>query len=393
MAKALTDIGIKNLRPAAIRREIPDRTPLLYLILQPSGRHRFVLRYRIHGASRKVTLAAGLTLAAARKIAADAALDLDRGIDPRDARRAAKDKAALAAADTVLAVCTSYQAREGGKLRSARSRLLLLQRHVFPVLGDRPIGSIRRGEIVRLLDRIEDNGGARTADLALAILGRIFKWHALRDETFNSPIVAGMGRHSIKDHARSRILNDDELRHVWKASGDAGTFGTLVKFLLLTAARRSEAGGMTWDEIAGDTWHLPAERNKTKQPLTRPLSAAALVLLNAQLRIQGCQFVFSCGDGPLTSYSRPKMLLDAASGVTGWRLHDLRRTARSLMSRAGVNADIAERCLGHVVGGVRGVYDRHQYQAEMLAAYEALAAQVERIVDPQPNVVAMPQRS
>ena len=81
----------------------------------------------------------------------------------------------------------------------------------------------------------------------------------------------------------------------------------------------------------------------------------------------------------------------AQCGVSGWTIHDLRRTARSLLSRAGVNADVAERCLGHVVGGVRGVYDRHQYQAEMLHAYEALAALIERIVDP-PSGVVVPLR-
>jgi hypothetical protein len=73
-------------------------------------------------------------------------------------------------------------------------------------------------------------------------------------------------------------------------------------------------------------------------------------------------------------------------------IHDLRRTARSLMSRAGVSPDHAERCLGHVIGGIRGVYDRHQYCDEKLHAFEALAAQIERIVDPQPNVTAL-QRS
>jgi integrase len=85
--------------------------------------------------------------------------------------------------------------------------------------------------------------------------------------------------------------------------------------------------------------------------------------------------------------------LDIACGATsctqGWRLHDLRRTARSLMSRAGVNPDVAERCLGHAIGGVRGVYDRHKFVEEMRDAFEALATQIERIVHPVENIVAM----
>ena len=79
--------------------------------------------------------------------------------------------------------------------------------------------------------------------------------------------------------------------------------------------------------------------------------------------------------------------------MTGWTLHDLRRTARSLMSRAGVNADHAERCLGHVIAGVRGTYDRHEYHAEKQHAFEALAALIERIVNPpEGNVSALPPR-
>ena len=59
------------------------------------------------------------------------------------------------------------------------------------------------------------------------------------------------------------------------------------------------------------------------------------------------------------------------------------------MSRAGVNSDIAERCLGHVIGGVRGVYDRHEYLSEKRSAFDALAAQIERILNPQENVVPL----
>ena len=392
MAKALTDITIKNLRPTDVRREIPDKVPMLYCIVQPSGRRRFCLRYRIYGQSRKVTLAAGLSLAAARKIAADAALDLERGIDPRDARRTAKDKAALAQADTVRAICESYLKREGPKLRTLGQRVRLLKAHVYPAFGDRPIGSVRRGEVVRLLDKIEDNSGARTADVVLTILRRVFNWHAIRDESFVPPLVRGMTRHSNAQHARARVLDDSELRRVWCATEAPTPYNALTRFLLLTACRRGEAVGMTWGEIVGDAWVLPALRNKTGQELRRPLSRAALAALEAKPRIAGCPYVFTRGRGPLGALSKGKSELDKASGVAGWRLHDLRRTSRSLLSRAGINADVAERCLGHTIGGVRGTYDRHQYQAEMLHAFEALAAQIERIIDPKENVVRLARR-
>jgi integrase len=86
---------------------------------------------------------------------------------------------------------------------------------------------------------------------------------------------------------------------------------------------------------------------------------------------------------------RLKQQLDAKSGTSGWTLHDLRRTARSLMARAGVPDRHAEECLGHVAGGVLGVYDRHRYEAEKLRAYEMLAAQIERIANPVDNVTPL----
>ena len=88
-------------------------------------------------------------------------------------------------------------------------------------------------------------------------------------------------------------------------------------------------------------------------------------------------------------YERHKQAIDEASGVSGWVIHDLRRTARSLLSRAGVASDHAERCLGHVIGGVRGVYDRHEYFDEKAKAFEALSQQVQRIIDPQDKVVSL----
>jgi integrase len=213
-------------------------------------------------------------------------------------------------------------------------------------------------------------------------------WHASRDDDFRSPVVRGMGRVKPKETARSRILTDDELRAAWKASSEGrGAFPAFIKFLLLTAARRAEAARMSWDEIENEDWILPAARNKTKQELARPLSKTTIKLLASLPRFQNCAFVFtSDGKRALGGFSKAKRAFDQQCGVTGWTLHDLRRTARSLMSRAGVNADVAERCLGHVIPGVRGVYDRHHYRNEMTNAYEALAAQIDRIIDPQDNV-------
>jgi integrase len=395
MAKrGLTDISVRNLRPRETRREVPDPAQRgLYVIVQPTGRKGYAVRYRFYGVPRKLTLTPGISLAAARKLAGDAMLAVAEGNDPAALKKDARREAAAAAGDTLRAVCDEYFRRDGAKLRSRDQQQATLARHVYPTFGNRPIHSIMRREIIRLLDGVEDRAGPRAADLTLAYVGKIMNWHAIRDEAFRSPIIKGMRRQRAGERARSRILSDTELVAVWTAAAAPGPFPALVRFLLLTAARRSEASHLEWSEIQNNgDWLLPSARNKAKQDLLRPLSAAAKQLLNEQLtkQIEGCKFVFSSdGVHPYGAYSDGKKQFDIACGVTDWRLHDLRRTARSLLSRAGINSDYAERCLGHVIGGVRGVYDRHEYYAEKKQAYEALAAQIARIVDPTDNVVEL----
>jgi integrase len=384
MAK-LTDISIRNLKPGTARREIPDDGARgLYLLLQPSGRRGFAVRYRVGGATRKLTLQPGISLASARKAAAAAMHEVSEGRDPAVARKAARERAANAARDTLRGVCTQYfGSKQARGLRTADERERVIAKYVYPRLASRQIDSVTRRDLIDLLDHIEENHGQRTADVVLGVLRRIFSWHALRSETFNSPIIKGMARYSYAQHARSRTLSDDELRKVWRAANNFGVYGALIKFLLLTTARRGEAAEIAFAEIDTDgTWELPAARSKTGQPVVRPLSQAARDLLDDLPRIGECPFVFSLdGERPFGAFSHQKTRFDAACGVSGWTVHDLRRTARSLLSRAGINADHAARVLGHTIVGVRATYDRYEFFEEKKFALEALAGQIGRIVD------------
>ena len=268
-----------------------------------------------------------------------------------------------------------------------------MQRLVYPTLGDQPITAIRRRAIIELLDAVEDRNGATMAHSTLAIVRKIMRWYAVRDEDYVVPIVPGMARIKPDDHARSRVLSDDELRAVWKTAEERNDpFAAMIRFMLLTAARRSEAAAMTWDEIIDDDigpcWLLPASRNKVKVDLVRPLSAAALAVLKARPRIEGSpSYIFTYGRKPLAAFSQCKDAFDAASGVTGWQLHDLRRTSRTLLSRAGVNSDHAEQCLGHLLSGVRKTYNRDDFKPQKKFAFDALAGLIERIVHPPAGTV------
>jgi integrase len=435
MPKNLTDVSIRNLKPGPTRREVPDGGARgLYLVLQPSGAKSFAVRYRLNGKPQKLTLGRwqppedrkeaanpqvgdAVSLAAARKLASDAMLKVGRGRDPAGEKREHKEERRAAEANTFQAIAEEYLKRVCGMRvdakgnvtfdrsmkRTGRERDLMLRRAIYPVIGNRPMTEIRRKEVVHLFDRIEDRSGPVAADRALALLSVIMTWHAKRDDAFVVPLVKGMARTKPRERARDRVLADHELRAVWKVAENQGVFGRLVRFILLTSARRTEAAGMLWSEINGSDWTLPASRNKTKLDLARPLSAAALAALPERV---GSYVFTNDGKNQIAGYSKFKKRFDAAvlaelrkedpkaEPFENWTLHDLRRTARTLLSRAGVNADHAERCLGHVVAGVRGVYDRHEFYDEKKKAYEALAALIQRIASPAAdNVVQFSTRA
>ena len=182
------------------------------------------------------------------------------------------------------------------------------------------------------------------------------------------------------------------MRRVWHAAADAGAFGSFIRLLLLTAQRRDKVLTMHWSDIdAGGVWTIRREAREKGNAGALKLPDVALAIIHAQPRFAGNEFVLAGGRGRRAfNLSGLKTDFDQACGVQGWRLHDLRRTARSLMSRAGVPREHAERVLGHVIGGVEGVYDRHAYLNEKAVALAKLAALVERIVaGPSDNVVPL----
>jgi integrase len=379
--RALTDRYCAHAKPAGTQIDYFDaETTGLALRVFRSGAKSWM--YRFTWAERRKWMTFGTypatSLARARTLADEARAALEAGRDPRTA---------FAKPDTLRSVCEEWAAREAGALRTGADITAALARAVYPMLGDWPLADIRRSDIVRMLDRIADERGPVAADRALSIIRRVFNWHASRSDDFRSPIVRGMSRSKPHERARARILSDDEIRIVWAVAEGKGSFGRMVRFLLLTGARRTEAAAMAWTELDGADWLLPGARNKTKLPLLRTLPPQALAVLGKPNGV----FVFSPdGIRPLTGFAEAKRTFDRSTGpMERWTLHDLRRTARSLMSRAQVPSDISERVLGHVIGGVRGIYDRHEYRDEKAQALSALARLIDRIISGRPTVLRL----
>src|SRR5262249_4633617 len=277
----------------------------------------------------------------------------------------------------------------GNALRSHAKIVDLIGRHVTPELRAREFISLRRSDITKLLDEIEDDHGAPQADLTLGIIRRAMFWFASRHDDYVPPLVRGMQR--SKQRARERVLDDAEIRAVWAVAGESGVYGALVRLLLLTGQRLSAVLRMQWTDISPmrwpsnqpPTWTVRSELREKGNIGAVQLPAAVLAVFDALPRYSGNPHILAGRNGNHIAYSgNPKRAFDAKlpPGTPHWTLHDLRRTARSLLSRAGVQPHIAERVLGHAIGGVEGVYDRHRYLDEKSAALAKLADLINAIV-------------
>jgi integrase len=382
--KTLTDKGVAALKAKPKLYAHPDpQMPGHYVRVSPSGSKTYYAVARDPRGKQVWTAignAAHIKIEAAREKAREVIARVKSGQD-------------RAGPQSFEAVSNKWLKRhvEAKQLRSAPALISYLNRFVLPAWGGREFTSIRRGDIASLMDHVEDKAGPVAADRMLTMLSSIFNWYATRHDDYASPIVRGMKRTTTKERARTRILSDDEIKTVWNAC--EGTMGDVVKLLLLTAQRREKVVSMKWDDVSVDgTWNV---RNGNREKGTGGelvLPAMAVDIIRSRPRFASNEYVFpGPGDGYFTSYAAGKLALDKATGdLPHWQLHDLRRTARSLMSRAGVRREIAEQVLGHVIPGVEGTYDRHGYVQEKADALRKLAGLLETILRPSAdNVVAL----
>jgi integrase len=307
----------------------------------------------------------------------------------REAARAFLADPSQAARDQSFeAVAASFFKRhvEAKGLRTRHEMQRVLNRYILPRWQHRPFESVTRTDVTALLDHVEEDHGASQADVVLMLTRAMMNFHATRSNDYVSPIVRNMKRGN--GHKRDRILSDDEIKALWTVTGDmVGCYGALLRTLLLTGQRRAKVEGMTWSDLVDGTWVIQTEVREKGNAQTLRLPQMVLDLLEQQPRIRGDSRVFAVPGSPhkakLTLDRRMKALLGEMEPFV---IHDLRRTARSLMARAGVQPHIAERVLGHAVPGVAGIYDRHSYELEKAEALQRLADLVGSIVESTPVV-------
>jgi integrase len=299
----------------------------------------------------------------------------------------------------------------------------IIEHDALPVWQARPIGSITKHDINDLLDlkaarrerkrKGRKDGAAIQANRLLTLLRTLFRWAVDMDLVAADP-TAGV-RRRIKEKARDRALDDDEIRLFWGACDRLGwPFGPLFKLLLLTAQRRDEVGAMRWAELDLDnrTWTIPRQRAKSDRAHVVHLSGLATETIEALPHIGGDNIVFSStGATPVSGFSRAKARLDRLmmaqlrqetgdpeAALVDWTLHDLRRTATTCMAGLKIAPHVVDKILNHSTGAIRGVaaiYNRHAYLDERKAALDVWARYIETLVQPggADNVVEFEKRA
>jgi integrase len=404
MAKALTVRTIETLKPSLARREIPDGLIAgLYLVLQPSGRKSWAVRYRAASAPRKLTLGTypAINLKNARELASRALVSVAAGSDPAGEKKAAgKARPAHDLVEKVIEEFIERYARPN--TRDWRETRRMLIKDVAAAWRGRRLPEIGRHDVHRLLDAIRDRGAPVGANRTFAQLRKLCSWAVERGIIEGNPCDGIQAPSAEKP--RDRVLNDDELRLIWQAADKLGwPFGPIVKLLILTGQRRSEIGAMRWAELDFDNaaWLIPVERSKNRRQHSVPLSPQALAILQKLPRITGAAaMVFSStGTTPPSGFSHAKARLDRFALANGqpiapFILHDIRRSVASGMAGIGIDLHVIERVLNHVSGtfaGIVGVYQRHSFADEKRAAMQTWARHVESIVTAAPaeNAVSL----
>jgi integrase len=361
------------------------------LKVTPKGRKVFVVLYRTGGAGsklRKYTIGpyGRVTLhqarVAAQKVFAAKLEGRDLAAEKREARR-------RVVADRVEDLLETFILQHVSQNRSAYEISRLLRREMGKPWSGRSIHEITKRDVVDVISAIEQRGAPGTANKTLKVIETFLRWCVGRAVLDRSP-AEGVPM-PAKVVTRDRVLTDGELAQVILAARQmSGPYGGIVELLALTGQRREEVAAMTWGELDlhRRVWTLPKSRTKNAKEHAVHLSEQSMAVL-LRTTVRG-PFVFTVlGSKPFREFSRTKRQIDEFSGVTGWRLHDLRRTCVSGMARLGIPPHVADKILNHqsgTISGVAAVYQRHDFLDERNDALERWGAHVAKIaVDASSN--------
>jgi integrase len=282
-------------------------------------------------------------------------------------------------ADRFDQVFEEWLTRDQGTNRRRHTVELALRKYAFPAFNGLMVDTIRKADVIRMLDKIADNGAPIQANRVLAYIRRFFNWCVERDIIPSSP-VSGV-KPPAREHSRDRVLSHQEMQSVWNGAEQMGyPFGPLIKLLILTGQRLNEVATAPWSEfdLENSIWKLPGSRTKNGRSHVVHISPQSLEILNRLPIIDGRKWMFTTtGRTPVSGFSRAKKKLDGLSDVSDWTFHDLRRSfATHVTETLGGSPVVVDKILNHVSGSVKGVaaiYQRGEYLVERKETLERWA--------------------
>jgi len=365
----LTDITIRSLKAPHKGAVIfyDDHIPGFGVRVSKGGTKSFVLTYGVLRARETLGRAGVVSLhdarAEAKRRLAEYTLGRER---PRSMRwqDAVEEYLEEVAAKRRPRTHQSYQYSLGRHFRYGATKLCELTPH----------------EIHKSLNRLKSTPSEQQH--AFVALRAFMRWTYRKHYFDRNPIERMRPPHSYV--ARQRVLTNEELKLIWNAAGESA-FGRIVKLLILTGQRVGEISHLTSDMVGEETLTLPSSLTKNGRQHRVPLGNIAKEVLSAP---PSGAYIFTAHDGKRRFNSIPtcKRRLDERSGVSDWRLHDLRRTFASGLASIGVQLPVIERLLNHVsgsFGGIVGVYQRYDFMPEMRKTIDLWEAYVADLVRDQ----------
>ncbi|MFQ5674053.1 MAG: tyrosine-type recombinase/integrase [Nitrospinales bacterium] len=384
-----TDAKIKSLKPS-------EKTHIVWegsgfgVRVSPTGAKSFILMYRVPGNRTRRLWTIGkypqITLATARRMAAQGREKIIKGIDP--GAKAVTQKKADREAYTVKDLAEEYLEKWARpRKRSAREDERILYKDVVPAWGERKAKDITRRDVILLLDKIVERGAPIAANRTLGIIRRMFGFAVSRGVLPTSPCVEI--EPPGKENQRDRVLTGDEVKVFWEGLADCRMdqkTRLALKLLLILGQRKGEVTSAEWNEfdLEKNWWTIPKEKTKNSLPHRVFLSSMALEVLGELRELSDSRWLFPSprGDKPITTRSISHALKNNREifGIPQFTPHDLRRSMASFMASAGVPRLTISKILNHVESGITAVYDRYGYDREKRQALETWGRKLKSIL-------------
>lgn len=400
----LTEKEIEHtLKPRTARYAVSDERGLSIEVF-PTGGKLWHVRYRLKGKAERVTLGRwpDLSLKLARQKRDEALTLVALGQSPAAEKR--KARLGTERSTTVEAFAKRYLTEVVAKDRKSDAMpRRYLDRDILPALRSKLICEVTTEEVRGVIWRKKEEGFDAAAGQIRGVLSRMFDFAMAQGLTDSNPVLTLPMRHVHKPRSRDRALSPDEIGTFLNAvfrSNMRTQFRVSLHLILLTMVRKSELllAERRHVDLDAREWLIPAEHSKTGKPHVVYLSNQAITCFHQLFALAGPSHLVlpgrSSGKQPFAHNAINNALKVSLKGeqIAAFTIHDLRRTASTLLHEQGFVSDVVEKALNHTIGGVRGVYNRAEYGAQRREMLQFWANYIDGLIKTDPLAAArMPQ--